>query len=208
MVTLTDTDREALTHCIAAAEKRTSAEIVLSIAETCDDYRIHTLPYAALAGFLVFGALALLMPDVHVRMAFLATGAGMLLGGLALQWRPLRLLTVPRAVKEDAAERLAHLEFAALVAGRTSAANGILIFIALAERHAEILPEPGLAAAVPQTVWQTIMDALIADLAAGRVRLGIERAIAACGDAAAAAYPPVAGDKDELPNTAQTARLS
>ncbi len=206
MVTLTDTDREALTHCVAAAEKRTSAEIVLSIAETCDDYRIHTLPYAALAGFLVFGALALMMPDIHVRMAFLATGAGVLLAGLALQWRPLRLLTVPRAVKEEAAERLGHLEYAALVAGRTAAANGILIFIALAERHAEILPEPGLAAAVPQAVWQRIMDALIADLAAGRVRQGIETAIAACGEESAIAFPPCAEDRDELSNAPQIAR--
>jgi putative membrane protein len=206
MVTLTDTDREALTHCVTEAEKHTSAEIVLSVAETCDDYRVHTLPYAALAGFLVFGALALVMPDVHVRMAFLATGAGVFLAGLALQWRPLRLLTVPRAVKEDAAARLAHLEYAALVAGRTSAANGILIFIALAERHAEILPEPGLAAAVPQTTWQKIMDALIADLAAGRVRQGIEAAIAACADACEAAFPPRADDRDELSNAPRIAR--
>ncbi len=206
MVTLTDRDREDLARAVAAAEKRTSAEIVLSVAETCDDYRVHTLPYAALCGFLVFGALAVFVPDLHVRMAFLATGAAALLAGLALQWQPLRLRAAPRAVRQEAAERLAHLEFAALVAGRTSAANGILIFIALAEHHAEIVAEPGLSDHVPQAAWQKIMDALTADLAAGRVRAGAEAAIAACGDAAAAVFPPAADDRDELPNAAHTAR--
>jgi putative membrane protein len=206
MVKLTDVDKEELARAVADAETRTSAEIVLAVAEICDDYRLNSLPYAALFGLLVFGALALFMPDLHVRMAFLATGAAIMVAALALQWQPLRLLTVSRTAREEAAERLARAEYAALVAGRTSGANGLLIFVALAEHHAEIVPEPGLAARVSQDVWQKIMDALTADLAAGRVSAGLKTAIAACGAAAAAAFPPVAGDRDELPNTAHAAR--
>lgn len=206
MVKLTQSERDDLERAVADAEARTSAEIVLSVAEACDDYRVYTLPYAALLGFLVLGGLALMMPDLHVRMAFIATGVATLLAAFVLQWQPLRLRTVPRTARDAAAERFAHMEFAALVAGRTSAANGLLIFVALAEHHAEIVPEPELAARIPQAAWQKIMDDLTAALAAGRTAAGLKAAIIACGDAAAAVFPPVAGDRDELPNAAQTAR--
>ncbi len=200
MVTLTQAEKDELERAVSRAETRTSAEIVLSVAEICDDYRVHTFPYAALIGLVVFGALALLMPNIHVRMAFLATAGAIILAGLVLQLRPLRLLTAPRAAREEAAERLAQAEFAALVAGRTSAANGILIFVALAERRADIAVEPGLAARVPQQAWDKIMADLVAALAAGEAVVGLKAAIEACAEAAAAVFPPAAGDRDEIAN--------
>lgn len=206
MVTLSTTEREELERAVAAAEARTSAEIVLSVAEICDDYRLYTLPYAAVFGLLLFGGLALFVPDLHVRMAFLATSAAAFLAAVALQWRPLRLLAVPRLVREETAERLAQAEFAALVAGRTSAANGLLIFIALAERHAEIVADTGLAGRVPQETWRKIMDDLVAELAAGRVMTGLCAAVEACAAAAAAVFPAVPGDRDELSNMPRDAR--
>ncbi len=206
MVKLTQSEKDELERAVADAETRTSAEIVFCVADVCDDYRVYTLPYAALFGFLVLGGLALVMPDLHVRTAFIATGVATVLAALVLQWEPLRLRTVPRAARDAAAERFAHMEFAALVAGRTAAANGLLIFVALAEHHAEIVPEPGLAARIPQAAWQKIMDDLTGELAAGRTAAGLKAAIAACGEAAASAFPPVAGDQDELPNAAQSAR--
>ncbi|MGE3477817.1 MAG: TPM domain-containing protein [Rhodospirillaceae bacterium] len=206
MVGLTQGDKDELERAVAAAEKRTSAEIVLCVTDMCDDYRLYVLPYAALFGFLAFGVLALFMPDLHVRLAFLATGTAAILAALALQWRPLRILTVPRAVREEAGAHLARAEFARLVAGRTSAANGLLIFVALAEHHAEIVPEPELAARIPPAAWRKIMDDLTVDLAAGRVRAGIEAAIAACGEAAAPVFPPTADDRDELSNAPRAVR--
>jgi putative membrane protein len=115
----------------------------------------------------------------------------------------LRLLATPRAVKEEAAERHAQAVFVSLVAGKTSAANGLLIYLALAEHHAEIVPEPGLAARVPQETWQRIMDTLTGELRAGRVMEGIGAAIVSCADAAATAFPAQAQDRDELSNAPQ-----
>jgi putative membrane protein len=203
MVTLTDTEKQELERAVAAAETRTSAEIVLAISDVCDDYRVHTVPFAMGMGLVVLAALALLMPALSLRMAFIATGGAILLAALLLQWQPLRLLATPRAVKEEAAERHAQADFVSLVDGKTSAANGLLIYLALAEHHAEILPEPGLAARVPQETWQPIMDTLTGELKAGRVMAGIEAAIVSCADAAAAAFPAQAQDRDELSNAPQ-----
>jgi len=206
MVTLTQADKQELERAVADAEKRTSAEIVLAVAEWCDTYRLYTLPYAAFFGLVVLGGLALAMSDTHVRMAFLITGAAVLIAAAVFQWAPVRLALVPRAVREDAAEALARAEFAALVAGRTSAANGVLIFIALAEHHAEIVAEAGLAARVSQETWQKIMDELIAGLKAGRVTDAIKTAVAACGDAAAAVFPAGPDDRNEIADAPQPAR--
>lgn len=203
MVILTDADKQDFERSVAAAETRTSAEIVLAIADSCDDYRLHTVPFALGTGLAVLGALALFAPDFPLRMAFIATGGATLLAALVLQVQSLRLLATPRAVKEEAAELLAHAEFASRVAGRTAAANGLLIFLALAEHHAEIIAEPGLAARVPPETWKRIMDALIVELKAGRVVAGLRAAITACGDVAAAAFPAEAGDRDEIANTPQ-----
>ena len=205
MASLSESDKRALEAAVVAAETRTSAEIVVAVVEMCDDYRVHTVPYATVIGFGVFGALALFVPDLHVRMAFLLTGAVTLAVAAALQWPPLRLMAAPRAAREEAADRLARAEYAALVAGRTAAVNGLLVFVALAERHAEIVPEPELAGAVPQAVWQKIMDDLIAELKAGRTIDGIRAAIVACGEAAAAAFPATANDRDEIGNAPHVA---
>jgi putative membrane protein len=200
MVALTPADLSAIEAAVEAAEARTSAEIVVTIAEMSDDYRLFTVPYAAVIGFAVFGGLALVMPDLHVRMAFLITGGVTLAAAAALQWAPLRLLTVPRAAREAAAERLAREEFTALVARRTAAANGLLIFVALAEHHAEIVADAGLASRLPPDTWRRIMDDLIAALKAGRAVDGVRGAIAACGEAAAGVFPRAEADRDEIAN--------
>ena len=200
MVKLSDAEKQDLEAAVAEAEKHTTAEIVLAVAGMCDDYRAYTLPYALGAGFAVFGYLAVLMPDMHVRMALLMVVGATLLVALLLQWRPLRVMTAPRAVRDRMADRLAREEYATLVAGRTSGETGVLVFIALAEHHAEIVPEPALAARVPQETWQRIMDTLTAALKAGRVVEGIKAAVMACGDAAAAVFPADANDRNEIAN--------
>lgn len=205
MVALTPSELSEIEAAVDAAESRTSAEIVVTVAHMSADYRLFILPYAAAVGLVVFGALALLVPDLHVRMAFLITGLVTLVVAAALQWAPLRLLIVPRAAREDAAKRLAGEEFTALVARRTAEANGILIFVALAEHHAEILVDAGLGARLPPETWQKIMDGLIADLKAGRITQGLRGAIAACGEAAAGVFPPTAADRDELGNAPRVA---
>ena len=47
------------------------------------------------------------------------------------------------------------------------------------------------------------MDTLTGELKAGRVMAGIEAAIVSCADAAAAAFPAQAQDRDELSNAPQ-----
>jgi putative membrane protein len=101
------------------------------------------------------------------------------------------------AFEVDEAARLAFLEHELFA---TRDRTGILVFVAAFERRVRILADSGIAAKVPQEVW----DALAADLAAG-IRAGkraaaLCAALERCGALVAEAFPRQADDTDELPN--------
>ena len=190
---------------IADAEGRTSAEIVLAVANVSDDYRVYPLTWGLLTGFLLLGAGALVWPDTHVRFAFVAAGVVTVAVWALLHFTALGLLCVPAAVKSRAARGLAHLEFAERVAGRTAKANGVLIFVALGERHVEIVADAGLARVVPDGAWATVIAGMTARLRAGQTTDGVIAGIEACARILAQAFPPEAGDINEIEDTVVTA---
>ncbi len=200
VVRLTQEDRDRLSAAVTAAEDQTSGEIVLAVNQACDDYTAPPLLWAAGIGFLVAGALALLHPDMHIRVAFAVSGGTALLAALILQLPDLRLALVSRATKRANAARAAREHFAANVAGRTSAANGLLIFVALAEHYVEIIPERSIAQAVPESTWTNIVAELLVE--AGRKNLtgGLADAVTKCAAVLAPVFPTSPGDKDEIPN--------
>ena len=124
-------------------------------------------------------------------------GFGFLLW-LLLSFTPAGLALVPAAAKTRAARGLAYLEFAERVAGRTAKASGILIFVALRERHVEIVPDAGFAAKVGDGAWDTVVAAMTADLRQGRLTQAVVSGIGAAAKTAATVFPYEAGDRNEL----------
>ena len=198
MVALTPNDRTRLQDAVAAAEQRTSAEIVLAVAEVSDDYRTYPLLFSAACGFICAGVIAVLWPEMPVRMAFVFTGAVIFVALLLSHWAPLHIILVPGGVRQKTAAALAQTEFAERVAGRTARANGLLIFIALGERYVTIIPEHGLRRLVPEAAWQAIIADLVKDVGAGRLADGLATAIGACATILAAKCPPGADNANEI----------
>ncbi len=197
-------DKGRVQAAIAAAEKDTSAEIVTAVTDVSENYAAYPALWAAVAAFLAVGGIALLWPDSHVRFAFAAGGSLGLLTWLLLSLTPLGLALVPAAAKTRAARGLAHVEFAERVAGRTAKANGILIFVALNERHVEIVPDAGFATKVGDGAWDTVVAAMTAAMREGRVTDGIVAGIEACARIAAQVFPFDAGDRNEIADTVVT----
>jgi putative membrane protein len=198
MVTLSAQDHARLQAAVAEAEKHTGAELVLSVASVSDPYELYPLAAAGLLGLLFAGALAAGWPDTHVRVAVMATAAVVIVAAVFFHWRPLRLALVPASVRRRAAERLARLQFAEAVAGRTHGANGLLIFVALGERYVTIVPDRAIAEHVPAAVWQAAIDALVASVRAGRTVDGLVAAVETCAKALGNAFPPGPGDRNEI----------
>jgi len=101
---------------------------------------------------------------------------------LILDWRPLRLLIVPRRIKHARAQQLAHREFNAHAMANPNQPHRILLFVSLGERYVEIIADHETHALAPDGTWNKIVDKFLTTVKAGRVTDGVLDATAACGD--------------------------
>ena len=75
-----------------------------------------------------------------------------------------------------------------------------MIFASAAERYAEIIADAGINQKVTPDVWDDAVNALIAEIKAGRPAQGFIAAIEKCGAVLAQHFPPGALKRDELPD--------
>ncbi len=80
--------------------------------------------------------------------------------------------------------------------------NGVLIYLLLAEHAIEVVADRGIDSRVDPAVWRSLIDALRADLRAGRFEAGLLAAVDAVGSLLAQHFPLAAGQsrRNELPD--------
>lgn len=196
---LTPEEQERVADAIREAERDTAGEIAVVLAGRAGGY--HAVP-------LLWGlTLALLVPWPLVAFTNLSPQviyAAQLLTALVmipvLSWPSRRLALVPRAVKRRHAREAALREFMARGLTRTRDRAGVLLYLAEAERHVEIVTDTGLTERVDSSVLDAIRSRLSADVAAGRAGEGLVGAIRDLGRLLAAHAPPRSDDMDEIPN--------
>ena len=214
----TPEERQQVADAVHAAEEGTSGEIVTIVAERSDTYHDVALIYAVLAALFVpalFAAwpalvLAILTPltggwgEPEVRDAILVTFAAMVvvfvLKYLGLTILPLRLFVTPRAVRRRRVRRRAVELFRVGAEGRTTGRTGILIYLSLGERMAEIIADEAIHAKVADTEWGDAMLALVAEVKQGRIADGMIAAVGRVGALLARHLPRAQDDTNELPD--------
>lgn len=186
---------DAITH----AERKTSGEIVIVVAARSDTYLYVPPLIGALVSLLVPWPL-IFFTRLDVESIYLAQLALFLvLTGLLLP-PAVRTAFVPQSIKRLHAHRRAVEQFIAQNLHTTTGHTGVLIFVSVAERHAEILADAAIDAKVPQGTWKSIVDALTAAIANGKPTDGLVAAIAAVGAHLARHFPPDTRDVNELPD--------
>ena len=113
-------------------------------------------------------------------------------------WPSLRIRLVSKRMRYRRAHENAVRQFLARNIHLTKARTGVLVFVSLAERYAEIVADEGIDAKVPQEAWNGIVARLLEDARAGRLTEGYETAIAAVGALLAEHFPRRADDANEL----------
>lgn len=192
-------DEQRISDAIADAERQTSGEIVVVVAAQSDGY--HYVPP------LVAAIIALLVPWVLiyftqvdlvsiylVQLAVFAVVTALLIPAF------IRTALVPAGIKHLHAHRRAVEQFLAQNLHTTSGRTGVLLFVSVAERYAEIIADKGIDANVPVGTWKKIIDDLTAAIGEGRSADGLVAAIAAIGAHLAQHFPPDARDPNELPD--------
>jgi putative membrane protein len=200
MVLVSKADEQKIAGAIAEAEKNTSGEIVAVIAPSSGSYVYAAFFWPALIALAVPAPFILWTwwPIQTIYMLQLAVFAALTL--LLLFVRPLRFAVVPRRLKRQVAHRRALEQFLAQNLHTTPGRTGVLIFVSVDERYAEILADAQIAKHVDSSAWRAIVDDLTAQIGAGDPITGFLNAIRAIAKPLAAHFPPGSHPHDSLPN--------
>lgn len=199
MMLITDDERLRIAESIKTAERKTSGEIVAVIATDSSAYLHVPFMWAALIALLVpWPFIHFTWMTVHTIWLLQLAVFGALLA--VLFNRTLRFALVPRSMKRERAHRRAVEQFLAQNMHTTDGRTGVLIFVSVAERYAEILADSGIDAKVPESDWKDIVDQLTTMIGDGRAADGFVAAVEAVGLRLAQHFPPGSVDPSRLPN--------
>ena len=199
MTLISEADKERVADAITAAERTTSGEIVAVIAPDSGSYLHAPFLWAALA------ALAVPWPFIlwtwwsiqHIYLMQIGVFAAL---SMAFMYEPLRLALVPRSLKQARAHRRAVEQFLVQNLHTTEGRTGVLIFVSVAERYAEIVADAGIHQKVPEDTWGAIVKDLTDHIGRGAAGDGFVRAIEAVGSHLAQHFPPGPRNPQELSN--------
>ncbi len=219
MVQFSDADSEKVSAAIRAAETNTNGEIVAVATPISDPYHDVALHWALIPLFAVLAwaawrPTALVwwydtlfggwQPDptmsdlLTLLMVFAALKFTIAL--LILKWMPLRLALTPAATKHRRVRRRAVTIFKAAAENRTAGRTGVLIYLSIAERRAEIVADEAILTVTDEHVWGEAMTALISEVREGRPGEGICAAIQRVGMVLSEHFPRSADDTNEIPD--------
>lgn len=220
MVThLTEQDRANISAAVAAAEANSDGEIVTVATPISDSYHDVALHWALVPLFAVLAWAAWRPsalswwydflfggwnpePTMSELLTLLLVFAALkfTVALLVLRWMPLRLALTPGATKHRRVRRRAVSIFLAAASGRTAERTGILIYLSLAERRAEIVADEAITKVTTPEVWGDAMAVMIADLREGRPGDGICAAVEKVGAILAEHFPKSDNNPNELPD--------
>lgn len=219
MLQLSEADHDKVSAAIAAAESKSNGEIVAVATPISDAYHDVALHWALIPLFAVLAWAAW-------RPTALTWWYNFLFGGwspdptlsqlltllmffavlkftvalLILKWMPLRVALTPGSTKHRRVRRRAVTIFKAAAERRTADRTGILIYLSMAERRAEIVADEAILKVTDDHAWGEAMTALITEVREGRPGDGICAAIERVGVVLAEHFPRSAGDTNEIPD--------
>lgn len=208
-------EHRRVTEAVTAAERASDGEIITIVAERSDDYRDVALYWAILVMLGVPALLTLVSYEALERLLGWGWAAGpvyrellsvvfvleiivFIVARLFLTWDGARLALTPRATRIGRVRRRAIALFRASAEKRTIGLTGVLIYLSLAERRAEIVADAAIHGRVDPAVWGEAMDALIARTKEGHAADGLVEAVNRVGVVLAEHFPRSSDDRNEL----------
>lgn len=91
--------------------------------------------------------------------------------------------------------------FEALGMNRTELRNGVLIYLAFADRKFAIIGDAGIDRAVPPNFWEETKEAMRGYFTQGRFLEGVLYGVGSAGEHLKSHFPVMPGDRNELVDT-------
>jgi putative membrane protein len=215
---LTEAEHALVADAVTRAEDGTDGEIVTIVSQRSDQYHDAGLHYAIAATLLVVALAAINPAALEAKLGMFSNGweepdprhllfmvliaetIVFLVVRFALAWPPLRIGLTPRVTRARRVRRRAIQYFKVGAERRTNARVGILLYLSLDERRAEIVADAAIHQAVPAERWGEAMAALVDEVHAGRPAEGMAAAVGRIGAILSEKFPKTEGDRNELPD--------
>ena len=211
-------DHALVAAAVTRAEEGTDGEIVTIVTERSDQYHDAALHYAIAAALAVIALAAVSPGAFETKFEWFSSGWGesdprlllfavliaeavvFLVVRYALAWMPLRMALTPPGTRARRVRRRAIQYFRVGAERRTAARVGILLYLSLDERMAEIVADEAIHKAVPAERWGEAMAALVDEVREGRPGHGMAAAVASIGAILSEKFPKTSDDRNELPD--------
>jgi len=181
LVTRLNPDETARLHrAVADAESRTHVHVAVSIVPASDRYLLYPVAWSAIAALVAGGVLAIGWPYILLREAFVVQALVFVVLSILFEWWPLRLMLVPQRIRRHRARAMARAEFAARVLASSERKGGVLFFVSLGERYAEILADRETHARIGAAAWERILADYLAAAKSRPVAEAVIGAVEAC----------------------------
>ena len=108
-------------------------------------------------------------------------------------------------IEEDVLDHAAYV-FEELGMHRTRERNGVLVYVAVADRRVAVLGDAGINEKVPEGFWTDVVGLLKLHFAAGRHAEGLVEAVHQIGEKLSSYFPLRKDDTDELSNEVSIGR--
>lgn len=198
---LSEAERGTVAACVAEAERATSAEIAVVLAESSSDYgraaTVGAMSLALLAAVLL--ALALGWTSMWrflLLFALLYPAMRLLAARYPLLTRPF----ITDAELDEEVEEAATMAFHGHGLSMTRERNAVLVYVSALEHRVRLLADAGIAAKIEQAAWDAVAGELSQAMRRGDAVGGLCAAVRRCGELAAPHFPPRPDDRDELAN--------
>lgn len=196
MTLITQKDRVRVAEAIAAAERRTNAEIVTVLAAASDDYLHVGLMWVALLTLAV-SAIAILA-GWNPLWIVLTQLVGIYVMVAVFRFSKMAVRFAPVALRRRRAEDLARRQFLEQRLHHTAAQTGFMIFVSEAEHYVEIIADRGIARQVDDGRWQQIIETFVIDVRRGQAVAGLVKAIEHCAEILEQVVPKTDDNRNEL----------
>jgi putative membrane protein len=225
MKPLTDQDLARIEAAVREAEATTTGEIYCIVTPMSSHYAEVPIAWAAAVALLapallLLGGVHVSLPEffsvwsaeqvsqaieMSVRRALIGTmilqAVLFVATALIAEIPAIHRVLTPARLKRHRVRRRATEQFAAKGLHLTRERTGVLIYVSLDERMAELIADEGIAQHVEPGVWDHAMAALAEGLRRGDPALGFSSAVAMCGEVLAEHFPGKPGDNpNELPD--------
>jgi putative membrane protein len=210
-------DAQKVAAAIRAAEAGTDGEIGTIVAQSSDSYGDIVLNWSLVAGLFPL-AISAAWPGILLWTVTPLTGWEVpslrfllsllmieciilfLIARLLIGLPAVRMALTPRGTKERRVRARALMLFRTGTEQRTLSKTGVLLYLSLAERRAEIVADAAIHAKAPQEVWGEAMAALVEAMRDKRPGDGLAAAVERIGAVLALHFPFSGTDPNEMPD--------